>query len=535
MDTGRLSSRRATVDVLAAQPLDVLVIGAGITGTSIAHEAASRGLKTALVDRGDIAGRGHMQSNPLVAIGPRSPGQKHLRQSFQASRALHKLRNAAPHLVRRTPFIYPVYRHAKVAPWRLAWVVGMDAILSSFRNVCQHRLLGKRAMSEREPLLRDPGLIGGVLFQDVTCDKERLTVATARAAARHDALIATYTLVEKLELRDGGIREATVRDLRGNTRGHITAGVVINAAGAWADDLRRLEAPDASPLFQLYRATQIVVPQGRLGARHALRLQSPLDDRMLFMLPAGDRVVLGTAETPVDHPSAVEPTGEEIAYLVRSANAYFPNAHLTPEDIHDIRTAVWPSPVVASGEGSSGDAGITTGRYGMVTVAGAFPYHETVAREVVDLVAGTLGEPGQSSPTEAVDDRILPGGEAHDYAPLQPPGLELGLPAATVDRLIALYGTESAAVYNLVRERRDLMTPLHPHHPAIGAEVVHCARREFVTTVEDVLSRRLHLRAETEDGGRQAAALVAVLMGSELGWDQERVRAEAASYGDGGS
>jgi glycerol-3-phosphate dehydrogenase len=147
------------------------------------------------------------------------------------------------------------------------------------------------------------------------------------------------------------------------------------------------------------------------------------------------------------------------------------------------------------------------------------------AAEVVDVVVQRRGGGPGHPPT---DQEPLPGGESSTWEPFHQEGLDLGLPPETAADLVRRYGTETAAVLNLVREDRSLLAPIHPGHRAIGAEVIHHVRREFGVRVEDVLARRLHLDTETEDHGRAAANRIAELMGRELGWDAARVRTEGS-------
>ena len=169
----------------------------------------------------------------------------------------------------------------------------------------------------------------------------------------------------------------------------------------------------------------------------------------------------------------------------------------------------------------------------MLTIAGGkLTTYRSMAAEMVDQVVEELhrldGRARVKPPP--TDQEPLPGGEAPDMEPFRATGLELGLPADTVDHLLRHYGTESAAICNLVREQRDLMTRLESGHPAIEAEVVHAARREFAQHVDDVLLRRIHLYYETEDHGSGAARRVAELMGPELEWDEARIDAEYERY-----
>lgn len=535
MGTSRIASRRVPVADLPAQPVDLLVIGGGVTGSGIAREAAARGLSTILVDRGDLAGGRMAPSNRLVYGSLQHWDQGTLRLRLAPSRERLVFQAAAPHLVHPTPFIFPIHRRGKASRWQLVSGVLYRQWTGLFRNVRRHRLLGKRSLLELEPLLRDRGLVGGAIYEDALFDGTRLAVAAARSAARHNAMIASYTAVESLDIADGKIRGAAVRDSMSGTSGRLRAGAVVNATGPWIDSIRRLESDTEDPILALRRSAYVAVTRARVGHQHAMTINSPLDGRLIHLVPWADRSVIGPSVTEVEHADAPGVTDEDIVYLLRSVNASFPNARLTRDDIHstwsyiDVRLG---SNNDHSRHGSDRHC-IEIGQHGLITVVGGtVSHHRVMVREAVDTVIGALRASGNRSGRES-DSTVadpLPGGEAHDISPLRQPGLDLGLAPATVDHLLATFGTEAAAVYNLCRDRRNLMAPIHPDHPAVLAEVVHCVRREFVMTVDDVLSRRLHLRWETVDAGDAAVDAVAAAMAGEMGWDDDARRLAAQRY-----
>jgi len=532
MDTRNVSFHRAGLDRLTAQPFDLLVIGGGITGAGIARDAAMRGLRTALVEAQDLGAGTSSHSSRLIHGGLRYLEQGDFRLVHEATRERRTLMRIAPHLVRPLAFVFPVHHGDRVPLWKLAAGMWLYDALAAFRNVKRHRILGKRALLAAEPMLRERGLVGGARYYDAQCDDARLVLATARSAMQHGATIATYTRVTALELSGGRVRGATVRDASGR-EGLVQAAVVVNATGAWTDDLRRLEDPGATPILRRTRGVHVMVRRERLGHTDAITLTSPIDGRVMFVLPWGTFSYIGTTDT--DEPGPPEDTAPDAAdllYLLRSANACFPQAHLAESDI----ISTWAGVRALLGSGDPREASamsrehvIRRGPGGMVTIAGGkLTTYRSMAAELVDAVVGELvRRDGRRRPDPApTDAEPLPGGEAADLAPLRQAILDfgLGLSAETADHLIAHYGTEAAAVCNLARADRSLLAPLHPDHPSIEAEVVHHARRELAAEVDDVLTRRLHLRYETTDHGARAAPRVAALLGLELGWGDSEVK-----------
>jgi glycerol-3-phosphate dehydrogenase len=530
-----LSSRRAELAQLTGAAADLLVIGGGITGAGIARDAAMRGLRTVLVEQQDLGAGTSSRSSRLVHGGLRYLEQGELRLVFEASRERATLLRIAPHLVRPLAFVFPVHRGDRLPPWRLSAGLWLYDMLAQFRNVRRHRRLGKRELLEAEPTIRERGLLGGARYYDAQCDDARLVLATARSAMAHGARVATYTAVRSLTLRDGRVDGVEVEDVQTGRRGHIAATVVVNATGPWVDRLRRLEDPAAAPLLRPTKGVHLVVPRERLGHRGAITFTSPIDGRVMFILPWGDLSYIGTTDTDTtEPPDTVAATPDDVLYLLRSANALFPGAHLTTDDVRSTWAGL--RPLLGGGSNGSGAASsvsrehvIVEGRAGMLTVAGGkLTTYRSMAAEVVNEVVRRIGPAlGGRWPDRApTDTEPLPGGEARDVEGFRQQGLAAGLPSETVEHLLRLYGTEAAGLYNLARAEHALARRLHPDHPAIAAEVVHAVRRELAQTVADVLVRRIRMAYDVADHGASAARRVAWLLGRELGWD-ERQKAEA--------
>lgn len=514
----------------------MLIIGGGITGVGIARDAAMRGFRTALVEARDLGAGTSSLSSRLIHGGLRYLEQGHLRLVRESTRERRTLLHIAPHLVRPLPFVFPVHQGDRVPLWKLAAGMMLYDLLAPLRNVRRHRILGKRALLAEEPMLRERGLVGGARYYDAQCDDARLVVATARSAMLHGAEIATYTPAIGLERSGGEVRGAVIEDhlMR---HGQVRASVVVNATGPWTDTLRRFEDASARPLLRRTRGSHVMVRRERLGHTAAITLTSPIDGRVMFVLPWGEFSYIGTTDTDAPGPpEAAVPTGEDVLYLLRSANSCFPQAHLTEEDVVSSWAGV-RALVADDGATSESDVSrehlIQRGPGGMLTIVGGkLTTYRAMASELVDAVADELTRrEGRPRPDRAPTDKDpLPGGEAADLAPMRQTVLELGLGEETADHLLRHYGTEAAAICNLGRKDRDLLARLHPGHPSIEAEVIHHARRELATRIDDVLVRRVHLHYETSDHGALAAPRVAELLGRELDWDAEQVLRELEQW-----
>jgi glycerol-3-phosphate dehydrogenase len=221
---------------------------------------------------------------------------------LEANAERRVLLRIAPHLVWPLPFVFPVHRGDRVTMWRLAAGMWLYDLLALFRNVKAHRILGKRAVLDAEPMLRERGLIGGARFYDAQCDDARLVLATARSAIHHGALVANYTAVLSLERTAGRVVGALVEDRLTGRRGVIRASVVVNAAGPWADRIRLLEDAGAGPMLRPTKGIHVVVERSRIDHRAGIIFPSPIDGRILFILPWGDLSYIGTTDTETAEP-----------------------------------------------------------------------------------------------------------------------------------------------------------------------------------------------------------------------------------------
>jgi glycerol-3-phosphate dehydrogenase len=281
----------------------------------------------------------------------------------------------------------------------------------------------------------------------------------------------------------------------------------------------------------------VVVDRARLDHREAVAFTSPIDGRVMFVLPWGNLSYIGTTDTDTSEPPDDLSIGaDDMVYLLRSANARFPSARLGVEDVRGAWAGLRPLLVDRDGQSASSrsrEHALVQGSGGMLTVVGGkLTTYRAMSAEVVDHAMRELRHrEGRQRQREArTDEDPLPGGETADFSQFRERGLELGITPESVDHLLRHYGTESAGIFNLGGADRRLFRRLVEPHPAIEAEVIHAVRRELAQTVEDVLVRRFHLYYEHPDQGASVAVRVAELMGEELGWDAGRIQEEAERY-----
>jgi len=530
-------SRAAALESMQAQPVDLLVIGGGITGAAVARDAALRGFRTALVEAGDFGAGTSSRSSRLIHGGLRYLEAYDFRLVFEASRERRTLLRIAPHLVRPMRFLFPLYHGGRVPPWKLRAGMWLYDALAAFRNVHWHRWLSPDKALSAEPGLRDRDLRGAALYWDAQTDDARLVIATVRSAAQAGALAANYTAVTSFIRAEGRVVGAVIRDSLSGQESLVRALTVVNATGPWVDRVRRLDDTGAKPLLRMSKGAHAIVRRERLGLHDAITIASPIDGRVMFVLPWNDLAFIGTTETEeAVQPEDVRANGEDVIYLLRSANAVFPRARLSPNDViatwAGLRPLLAPDHSLPAGKVSR-EHRLVESPSGLITIAGGkLTTFRVMGRDVADLVAKRLrqqdGRP--LPPRPATDQMPLPGGEIAALDVMMQSVRMKELPAVTARHLVDSYGTESAAILNLVSKNKVLGGPLVAGRPEIRAEVVYAVEREMALRVSDVLIRRLHLFYEDPQHGAGVAANVARKMAELLGWSSTREDDEIGAY-----
>jgi glycerol-3-phosphate dehydrogenase len=525
-------ARRPALDLLGHARYDVLVIGGGITGAGVARDAAMRGLRTALVERSDFASGTSSRSSRLIHGGLRYLEHAWLHLVFESSRERRTLIRIAPHLVRPLGFTWPVYDEARVPLWKLGAGLMLYDALALFRNVGgNHQRLTADEVLECEPSIRREGLRGGARYFDAATNDVRLTLANARGAARAGATVINHAEVQSLRRAGSHVTGARIVDRIAGGLVDITARVVVNATGPWSDTIRRMADPRATTALRGTKGVHIALPRERVGNRDALTILSAVDGRVMFVLPAGAFTIVGTTDTDYLGPTdEVRATRADVDYLLRSTNAYFPNAKLEPGDV----IAAWAGirPLVAGG---GSDPGSTSREHsirwtapGLLTVTGGkLTTYRSMAAAVVDHVAQTLGVTARRAPTAR---EPLPGGDMSSLeAEIDAARAAIGI-APLAEHLVRNHGTDWRSVWAIVGSNTALSAPVVPTLPYIVAELHHAVEHEMSLTLGDLLIRRLQIAFETRDHGIAAAPAAARAVGPLLGWSAEEYERQLAEY-----
>lgn len=527
-------SRREAVRALSHEPFDLLVIGGGITGTGVAREAALRGMRVALLERDDFAAGTSSRSSRLVHGGVRYLEHGHLGLVFEASRERRLLLALAPHLVRPLAFTWPVYRDARVPRWKLRAGLALYDALSLFRNVGRHRALDVAELLDAEPELDRNGLVGGARYWDAATDDTRLTLATALAAREAGAVVLNHADVTGGLLHGSVLTGVQWRDTIDGHTHDTRAAIVVNCTGPWSDATAALTGVPAAHAVHGAVGAHVAVSRQRLGIRDAITITSPLDGRVMFVLPAGVHAIIGTTERPATSgPDEVRASGQEIAYLLRSVNMRFPYANLTRDDVISAWAGI--RPLVASHAGEAGDTGSASREHaivrapnGLVNVTGG--KLTTYRSMAIDVVNTATGRSASRSATRQSRTEPLPGGDIISLEHTVHDATVAVHDTAVAERLAQAYGSRWRNVWSYAQRDGALRERVVEQLPYLYAEVAHAVEREAACTLADVLMRRTHIAYETRDHGVGAAQRVAPIMGALLGWSDAEREAALARY-----
>jgi glycerol-3-phosphate dehydrogenase len=466
-------------------PLDLVVVGGGITGLGIARLAARNGFTVAVLERGDLAAGASSASSHMLHGGLRYLEHGHYRLVRESLRERAAVARLAPDLARPTRFVLPFYRGDRHPPWMARVGLALYDMLAGRANLAPHAAVQAREALALEPDLAPTGLLGAGLYSDLVMDDARLAVAVARDAMAHGATIHTWTEVCGARPSGGERIEVVARDALGGGELRLTARAVVNAAGSWADEVRRRlvcslmpGAPDPPPLMRPSRGVHLIFPALTRG--HGLLLTARADGRVFFVIPFAGMSLVGTTEVEVPsppRPGDLRPDVDEIRYLRDELARVLPRPALAP--VVAVTSGV--RPLLAAG-GAVGEAPrehrvVEDGV--IVTIAGGkYTTFRVMARDALTRVAARLGRVGRP---------------LHD--PTEP-----------------------------------LPRPLGPDHP-VERLADFAAESECACRVEDVVRRRTGLWL-TPDRGRVAAAEVAATLARRLGWDEARRRDELQRYHD---
>ena len=519
-------NRREQLDRLGSERFDIVIVGGGITGAYAALDASLRGYRVALVEKDDFASGTSSKSSKMVHGGLRYIEQGNLGLVRHSLHERQRLRRNARHLVQRLPFLFPILERDGVFDKRLAkafesllWTYD---VAGGWREGILHQKLTKAEVLSHCPTFKEEGLLGGFLYFDARVDDARLTLAVARSAAFHGAVVLNHAKAIEVTRNEHGKVDGVVVQA-GEQEIRARAGVVVMATGVWLRDWSGAKKGDAPAMhIRPAKGVHVAVPWLKVRNDCTVTIPVPGRSRRATITRWGNVSYLGTTDEDYEGDlDDVYCTRRELDFLLEGARSAL-KTDLQAEDV--VGSIAGCRPLVAPPGGKTLEIKrnheIRVAPDGLVTIVGGkLTTSRHMAEQTIDAAQQVIGKQGRCLTRRA----YLLGAAGYDPQAIVASG---GLSAHLGER----YGTEARFVSDIMQSDPALMAPIVEGLPYSEAEVVYAARHELAATVQDVLSRRMRARLMARDASARAAARVGQLLQAELGLSETEVARQVDDY-----
>ncbi|WP_086661001.1 glycerol-3-phosphate dehydrogenase/oxidase [Lentzea kentuckyensis] len=530
--TGRLgpAEREESWQRLGTETFDLVVIGGGVVGVGAALDAATRGLRVALVEARDLASGTSSRSSKLFHGGLRYLEQLEFGLVREALRERElMLTRIAPHLVKPVAFLYPLSNRVWERPYTAAGLFLYDT-MGGARSVPGQKHLTRAGALRLVPALKRDALIGGIRYYDAQADDARHTMMVGRTAAHYGAVVRTSTQVVGFLREADRVSGVRVRDVEDGREVDVRAHAVINATGVWTDELQRLSGSRGRFRVRASKGVHIVVPRDRIVAEAGMILRT--EKSVLFVIPWRNHWIVGTTDTDwnldLAHPAA---TKHDIDYILEHVNSVLATP-LTHDDIEGVYAGLRP---LLAGESDSTsklsrEHAVARVAPGLVAIAGGkYTTYRVMGADAVD--AAQVDMPGRIQPS--ITDKVpLVGADGYHALINQADHLAAkhGLHPYRVRHLLDRYGSLVHEVLSLAVDNPELLKPIPASPDYLQVEAVYAASHEGAMHLEDVLTRRTRISIEYAHRGIDSAEAVARLVAPVLGWDEDAIKREIEIY-----
>jgi len=515
---------------LGSEQFDVIVIGGGVVGAGAALDAATRGLKVALVEARDFASGTSSRSSKMFHGGLRYLEQLEFGLVREAlyEREL-SLTTLAPHLVKPLPFLFPLTKRLWERPYIAAGIFLYDQ-LGGAKSVPAQKHLLKAGALRLAPGLKRSSLIGAIRYYDTVVDDARHTMTVARTAAHYGAVVRTSTQVVAL-LREGDrVTGVRVRDSETGAVTEVCGHVVVNATGVWTDEIQALSKQRGRFRVRASKGVHIVVPRDRIVSEVAIILRT--EKSVLFVIPWGTHWIIGTTDTDwnldLAHPAA---TKADIDYILGHVNKVLATP-LNHDDIDGVYAGLRPLLAGESEETSklSREHAVAVPAPGLVAIAGGkYTTYRVMGEDAIDAASEFVPTRVAPSITEKVP---LLGADGYFALINQTEhvGQHYGLHPYRVRHLLDRYGSLIGEVLDMAADRPELLEPITEAPVYLKVEAWYAAAAEGALHLEDILARRMRISIEYQHRGVDCAREVAEVIAPVLGWSAEDIDREVATY-----
>lgn len=514
------------------EEFDVVIIGGGSVGAGAAVDAATRGLKVAVVETRDFAAGTSSRSSKMFHGGLRYLAMFDFRLVAESLRERElNMSTLAPHLVKPLRFIFPLTHRM----WERVMMFGgftLYDLMGGAKTVPMQKHLTRKSVLKRNPGLREDAVVGGVRYYDTQVDDARHTMMVLRTAAEYGAVVRPSTQVTGLDKVNGRVVSARLRDTDTGAETTIRGSVFINATGVWNDEIEKMAGTKGKFSVHASKGVHIVVPKDVLEADSALTFVT--EKSVLFVMPWGDYWIIGTTDTDwaktLSKPDPA-PTRADIDYILTEVNKRV-RRPIVHSDIVGVYSGLRPLLEGSSDSTTnlSRNHAVARNVPGLVSVAGGkYTTYRVIGKDAVDLALQDVPKKVSESIT---DQTPILGADGYHALSNQVPALAArhGLTEKQIEHLLGRYGSLYEEVLAPAAEDKDLLAPLPAAEGYLKAEALYAVTHEGALHLEDVLGRRLRVSMEYAHRGLDSAEAVADLIAPVLGWDEAAKKKEIETF-----
>lgn len=512
---------------MKAEVFDLAIIGGGITGAGIARDAASRGMKVALIEANDFAFGTSSRSSKLIHGGIRYLENLEFHLVFEALRERQRLFEMAPHLVHPLRFLLPIYKTGRVPAWKMGLGMWLYDALSMFEAPEMNQFLNVKEIEREYPALSSAGLTGAFAYYDAYMDDDRLVFETLRSARTHGAEIVNYVKATGAVIQAGRVEAIECEDLEEKQKFTLQAHQIVSSVGPWTDRLGQDFFKNWKRMLRPSKGVHLTFLKERFPLQDAIVMGA--ESRIVFAIPRHEMVIVGTTDTdfPGD-PATVRTDSDDVAYILKVIEKYFPGYGIQASDI--VGTYAGVRPLIDDGAQTESKTSrehlIWTDPHGVTFVAGGkYTTYRNMAEQTVDKVLALMkedervrfGQPKTLEPlnpliTELLLDRAQR--EHKNWAS------DLALPESVTAALAARHGLEALDI---------VVGSLGATPQAVGseewmwcAEALHAMKHTLCLHLTDFFFRRTPLVLSRRDHGAPFVKAVAETMATYLGWSESQ-------------
>lgn len=516
---------------LKREEFDLVVIGGGVTGAGIALDGASRGLKVALVEAGDLASGTSSRSSKLIHGGLRYLEQYDFKLVKEALREREMMvTSLAPYLVKPVSFLFPLTEKFRERTYVGAGLALYDLLRGFKRALPWHKHLDQKRVAKVAPSLRSDIITGGIQYFDAQVDDARHTMMIARTAKRYGARIATYTEVTELIREGRRVVGVKVKPQEGRAFA-VKAKVTVLAGGVWTSLLYKKFGLKPGYEVRMSKGAHIVVPGDAISSESGLIIKTPLS--VLFIIPWFGKWIVGTTDTEYkDDPNTPVASKADVDYILTQANRVL-TPRLKRSDVIGVYAGL--RPLISSAPDSpttklSREHIVDRPAPGFVSIAGGkYTTYRVMAEDAVDVASAELRRLVPDSSTAQLP---LLGSDGYFALTNKVSHLakEYGVSEDVIRHLLDRYGSEIVTLLELIRKRPELRGRLDPNLEYLKVEALYAVEYEGARTVVDIIDRRTRIGFESEDHGASIAKDIAEILAKPLRWNAAEKKSQMEAF-----